>query len=297
MDLPVHADHHADDLRLAELLPAHVDGLEPRVRGREADALALGIEPLHGGLVLDHDHHDLPRRSLQLLAHEDEVAVHDAVADHRIARHLEGEDFAPRLGQQHGVDAHVVGDVLLREERLTRGHLAHDGNVDGLAPAGRRYLALADEARRLSSFEDAERAALQLAALEVALALERLQVVVDPVGGADAEVLADLADGRRVTLVDDALLDEGKDLFLAFGQRLAPGPVTVRNACALVKFSAPGYTDAAMLRANQAVRIGLRAATRNPELAFGKALIDWIGNALAHAAPLFSLFLVYLLVA
>ena len=52
-----------------------------------------------------------------------------------------------------------------------------------------------------------------------------------------------------------------------------------------------------MLRANQAVRIGLRAATRNPELAFGKALIDWIGNALAAAPPLFALFLVYLLVA
>src|SRR5438477_5183775 len=36
-----------------------------------------------------------------------------------------------------------------------------------------------------------------------------------------------------------------------------------------------------MLRANQAVRIGLRAASRNPELAFGKALIDQAGNLLA----------------
>jgi hypothetical protein len=36
-----------------------------------------------------------------------------------------------------------------------------------------------------------------------------------------------------------------------------------------------------MLRANQAVRLGLRAASRNPELAFGKALLDQAGNLLA----------------
>src|SRR5438552_2864484 len=36
-----------------------------------------------------------------------------------------------------------------------------------------------------------------------------------------------------------------------------------------------------MLRANQAVRLGLRAASRNPELAFGKGLIDQAGNLLA----------------
>lgn len=36
-----------------------------------------------------------------------------------------------------------------------------------------------------------------------------------------------------------------------------------------------------MLRANQAVRLGLRAASRNPELPFAKALIDQVGNFLA----------------
>jgi hypothetical protein len=36
-----------------------------------------------------------------------------------------------------------------------------------------------------------------------------------------------------------------------------------------------------MLRANQAVRLGLRAASRNPELPFAKALIDQGGNLLA----------------
>lgn len=36
-----------------------------------------------------------------------------------------------------------------------------------------------------------------------------------------------------------------------------------------------------MLRANHAVRLGLRAASRNPELAFGRALLDQLGNLLA----------------
>ena len=37
----------------------------------------------------------------------------------------------------------------------------------------------------------------------------------------------------------------------------------------------------AVLRANQAVRLGLRAASRNPELSFGKALMDAAGSLLS----------------
>src|SRR5438093_5219759 len=36
-----------------------------------------------------------------------------------------------------------------------------------------------------------------------------------------------------------------------------------------------------MLRAHQAVRLGLRAASRNPEISFGKALLDALGSALS----------------
>ena len=36
-----------------------------------------------------------------------------------------------------------------------------------------------------------------------------------------------------------------------------------------------------MLRANHAVRLGLRASTRNPELSFGKALLDAFGTGLS----------------
>jgi hypothetical protein len=48
-----------------------------------------------------------------------------------------------------------------------------------------------------------------------------------------------------------------------------------------------------MLRANQAVRIGLRAATRNPELAFAKALVDLAGTALALLPAMVAAYAVF----
>ena len=47
-----------------------------------------------------------------------------------------------------------------------------------------------------------------------------------------------------------------------------------------------------MLRANHAVRLGLRAASRNPELAFGKALLDLLGSLLTALPLLLALVLI-----
>ena len=48
-----------------------------------------------------------------------------------------------------------------------------------------------------------------------------------------------------------------------------------------------------MLRANQAVRLGLRAAARNPELSFGRALLDQLGNLLAFLPVLLAAVLLF----
>jgi hypothetical protein len=48
----------------------------------------------------------------------------------------------------------------------------------------------------------------------------------------------------------------------------------------------------AVLRANQAVRLGLRAASRNPELSFGKALLDAAGSLLSMLPWLSALILI-----
>ena len=52
-----------------------------------------------------------------------------------------------------------------------------------------------------------------------------------------------------------------------------------------------------MLPANQAVRRGLLAATRNPELAFGKALLDVFGSVLSLLPPLLFAALIWRLLA
>ncbi len=48
-----------------------------------------------------------------------------------------------------------------------------------------------------------------------------------------------------------------------------------------------------MLRTGQAIRMGLRAATRNPELAFGRALLDLAGSILSSLPVLFAAVLLW----
>src|SRR3954468_24248290 len=234
LHLAIDADHHADDLRLAEVRALDVDGLQARVRRLEPDAVSFGVVALHRGLVLDHRHHDLAGPCLQLLADEDVVAVEDAVADHRVAGDAQREHLPSAIAEQHAVDANVVGDVLVREDRRAGRDLPDHRHLDRLALADGGELPPADPgdapAAGASAVDDAEGAALQLAAHQVALPFERLEMIVDAVGGADPEVLADLADGRPVSLVLDALLDEGEDLFLALGQRLGHGRANLLNA-------------------------------------------------------------------
>src|SRR5438128_11318535 len=53
-----------------------------------------------------------------------------------------------------------------------------------------------------------------------------------------------------------------------------------------------GVDVRAVLRANQAVRLGLRAASRNPELSFGKTLLDAVGSLLSMLPWLSALILI-----
>ena len=62
------------------------------------------------------------------------------------------------------------------------------------------------------------RARLEILARQIALLLERLEVIVDAVGGADAEVLADLAQRRRIAALVDGGGDELEDVSLALSQ-------------------------------------------------------------------------------
>ncbi len=93
---------------------------------------------------------------------------------------------------------------------------ARAANVIPLARGTPRAGGLAEDV--LGGVRRDEGARLHGIAGEIPLALQRLQVIVDAVGGADAEGLADLADRGRVALVLDRALDEGEDLVLPFGE-------------------------------------------------------------------------------
>ena len=65
-----------------------------------------------------------------------------------------------------------------------------------------------------------EGARLHGVAGQVPLALQRLQVIVDAVGGADVERLADLPYGRGIAAVLDLVSDESEHLELPVGERV-----------------------------------------------------------------------------
>ena len=99
------------------------------VGGLEADVVPLGVVALHRRLVVDHRDHDVAAVGVQLLAHEDEVAVEDAVLDHRVALHPQREHLA-RLPDEEAVDLDRVLDVLDGEQRRAGGDPPDQRHVD-----------------------------------------------------------------------------------------------------------------------------------------------------------------------
>ena len=63
----VDPNHVTDNRDFFEVFLGDVDGLHRGVGGLETDAVALGIEALYGGFVLDEDNDNLARLSVRFL--------------------------------------------------------------------------------------------------------------------------------------------------------------------------------------------------------------------------------------
>ena len=148
-----------------------------------------------------------PRFGVQLLAHEDEVAVEDAVLDHRLALHAQREHLAVWPTKKRSTFT-VSSMFSTASSGCAGGDAPEERHVDHVLVAARR-------AHRTARADRPQRARLQVLALQVALLLERAQVIVHAVRRTDAEVQADLAQGRRVAAIADGLRDEVEDLALA----------------------------------------------------------------------------------
>ena len=198
--LPHQPDDDALDLEIALRDP---DRRHALVRGLEADAaVRLAIEALERGLAVQEGGHHLAVRSLLAPVHDDEVAVVDAVVDHRAAVHA--QDVVLPLAREH------VGDG----DRLALG-LGLDGLPGGDAP-GERDL---DGAGGLVLLGQDEGAPLVPIAHEHALLEEQLDVLLERAERGVPELLADLALGGRKPPLLPVGPDEVEDFFLLRSQR------------------------------------------------------------------------------
>src|SRR5204862_6871279 len=104
-----------------------------------------------------------------------------------------------------------------------------------------------------------QRARLEVLALQVALLLERAQVIVHAVRRFDTEVQADLAERRRVAALADGLRDEGEDLALAIRQDPARVVANQRQRAHVVPppvCTEHTYRTEQMCRVNKSVQKG-----------------------------------------
>ena len=112
-------------------------------------------------------------------------------------------------GHSSGIFSAAMGAGSVYEAaRILSGFYAKLRPLDGL------------EHVLLGGADRAQGAGLEALALEEALSLQGLEVVIDAVGGADAHHLTDLSDGWRVALLLDTAGDEVEDLALAIGEAL-----------------------------------------------------------------------------
>ena len=155
----------------------------------------------------------------------------DAGLDHRVALDPQREQIAAAAHHRR-VDVEVALDAGVHVAELARGDAAEERDLHGLR---RREIVTVEadhplrelvagvarlDQQRAPQPRRSQRPGLHADALEVALALERAQVVAHAVRRADVHARADLPERRRIPLVVDGLLDELQDRLLPFGELL-----------------------------------------------------------------------------
>src|SRR5262245_4695690 len=200
-DPPEDSDDAAQKAHVAD-----ANRLHALVLRLQPDLILLTEEALDGRLLAEQGDHDLPIAGALRGPHHDEVALQDPGILHRLA--ADPEDVVAVLTADDVRDVEVLLDVLLRQDRLARGDLAHEwqaGGTHGLLGPLDHHL----EGTRLGGI-----------ALDHAEALELGEVRVDRRGGMQPDGLADLADRRRIAVLLQVTTDVVEDLPLSLRQVL-----------------------------------------------------------------------------
>src|SRR5206468_5395993 len=129
----------------------------------------------------------------------------DVGVDHRVAADAQREDVLAAPGQRRRRDGHLALAVLLRQERRARGDAAEDRHLTVGSHGG------------IGEGERSRRAAGARPSMQLTLALERSQVI-ERRPGRDPESLADLAHGRRYSVLGLEAPHEAEYLLLPVRQ-------------------------------------------------------------------------------
>src|SRR5690606_16038523 len=171
-----------------------VDGGVGVVGGEQPHVAVLALEGLDRRLVLDERSDDLPVLRHRLAPHDDPVAVADGGVDHRVARDPQEEELA--VTDELAGEGEDVLDGLLGEDRPTGRDPPDDGDE-----GGRRGVAGVLRAAELLgalhlAADDLDGPGPLGVAAQVALALQRHELVLDRRGAGQPDDAADLPHSR-----------------------------------------------------------------------------------------------------
>ena len=196
---------------------ARADRLQRLVLRLQPHVVGLLEEALHRRLLAHERDDDLAVLRRVLLAHDDDVVRQDARVHHRVAAHA--QEVLALLAAGDLGDLDVLLDVLLGQQRLTRGHMARRAAARSAAPptSPRRRADVAVDAARSSSsiargLDGSRRSSPTFSRLA------RCACTVDD--DARPDRLADVTHRRRIAVAGRVALDEVEDLLLALRQIL-----------------------------------------------------------------------------
>ena len=199
--LPIEAeqtDHNSEDRTVF-----NNDRIHGIVLRLETEMTVLLVEGLDRSGIVDKSYNNIAVRSVLLLAHENAVTVKDTGVDHAVALDSEKEG----LGVRHvlGRDRKIINDMFGSEDRLSCGNSTYDGHV--------HHLAVGQPERVV---DDLNAAGLRRVPADIAVLLQRLKVRVHRGCGAKINGRADVAHRRRISLLEDLILNVIQYLFLFF---------------------------------------------------------------------------------
>ncbi|KWV89812.1 hypothetical protein PFLmoz3_00557 [Pseudomonas fluorescens] len=166
-----------------------------RVARQQANPVATALETLDGDVAVQARHHNLPVQGFGTAAHAHQVAIENAIFNHRIALHP--QQVIGGFGESGGVQLQAAVHLGIGANRPTGRHTTEHRYIQ---PLGTRRL-----------IEQANATGLVGVDLDKPSFGQRHHMLAGDAARGEAERLGDLGEAGRLALLRDALANEGQD--------------------------------------------------------------------------------------